>query len=63
MLILLASKLTGGRMQERIEQYIRGELTSEEEDELWVEFLVEPQWYKYFDTWLHILTIEWEREV
>lgn len=45
-------------MQERIEQYVRCELTSEQEDELWVKFLAEPEWYDDFDTWLHIVAIK-----
>ena len=48
-------------MQEKIERYVRGELTGEEEDELWVEFLQEPHWYRYFNTWLDIVAIGRER--
>ena len=44
-------------MQERIEQYIRGEFNSEEEDELWEIFLAAPVWYQYFDAWVHLLAI------
>lgn len=44
-------------MQEKIERYVRGELTSEQEDELWVEFLKDPSWYVYFITWLHPMAI------
>lgn len=42
-------------VQEKIEKYVRGELTEKEEDKLWIEFLAEPEWYRYFDTWLHVL--------
>ena len=42
-------------MQERIEQYIRGEFNSEEEDELWEIFLAEPVWYQYFEIWINVM--------
>jgi len=52
------------QIQEKIEQYIRGELTHRQIDELWVEFLKAPEWYEYFDTWLHLVAIgiEWDWE-
>jgi len=49
--------MTDREIQEKIEKYMRGELTSEEEDDLWVEFLKDPIWYEYFDTWLHLVFI------
>ena len=54
--------MTDREMQEKIEQYIQGELTSYEEDELWVEFLKDSSWYEYFDTRLHIVAIGRGRE-
>lgn len=32
-----------------IEAYILGKLNESEVDELWVEFLKEPEWYDYFE--------------
>jgi len=34
--------MTDREIQERIEKYIQGEFSSEEEDKLWMEFLAEP---------------------
>lgn len=34
-------------MQKRIEKYILEGLPSDEEDELWVEFLKAPEWLNY----------------
>jgi len=48
------------RMQEKIEKYVRGELSCEEVDELWAIFLSDPDWYEYFSTWLHLVAIEIE---
>jgi len=41
-------------IMQRIEKYILGKLTQKEIDELWIEFLIEPEWYKYFETYLHL---------
>ncbi len=32
-------------MMQRIEKYILGKLTQKEIDELWIEFLKDPEWY------------------
>lgn len=45
------------QMQMQIEKYVRGELSGREEDELWIEFLASPRWYRYFNTWLHMVSI------
>ena len=37
-----------------IERYIRGKLTPDQIDELWIEFLRAPEWYDYFITELHL---------
>jgi len=39
----------------------RVNITSEEKDELWVEYLKDPYWHMYFNTCLHILAIRGER--
>ncbi len=44
-------------MMKRIDQYIRGGLTQEEIDELWIEFIKEPEWYRIFETDLHIRSL------
>ena len=44
-------------MMQRIDLYIRGKLNQQEIDELWIEFLKEPEWYKIFETDLHIRAI------
>jgi len=46
---------TSMNTQERIENYIRGELTVGQIDELWIRFLESPEWYEYFMTWLHLI--------
>ncbi len=38
----------------KIERYILGELSQEEIDDLWVEFLKNPEYYKWFETELHL---------
>ena len=32
-------------MMQRIEKYILGKITQKEIDELWIEFLKDPEWY------------------
>lgn len=39
---------------EAIEQYIRGELSQEEIDELWIIFLQYPEYFNWFETELHL---------
>ena len=41
--------------QERIEDYIRGELLDSQIEGLWIEFLKSPEWYEYFMTWHHLI--------
>ena len=41
-------------MMQRIEKYIRGKLNQDEIDQLWVEFLKDPEWYSIFETDLHL---------
>ena len=44
-------------MMQRIDSYIRGRLNQQEIDELWMEFLKEPEWYKFFETEVHLRSI------
>jgi len=44
-------------MMQRIEKYILGKLTQKEIDELWIEFLIEPEWYSIFETDLHLRSL------
>lgn len=44
-------------MQKRIEKYILEGLPPDEEDELWVLFLENPNWFKYFMIELTIRSI------
>jgi len=44
-------------IQERIEHYIQGKLTSEEVDELWIKFIESPEWYEYFMTLLNLYSL------
>ncbi len=41
----------------KIERYIRGELSQKEIDELWVEFLKNPEYYEWFETELHLRSL------
>lgn len=41
-------------MMEKIENYILGQLTKDEIDELWMEFLQAPEWLKYFEIELQL---------
>ena len=36
------------KMMSRIDDYVRGRLTQEQIEELWIEFLKEPYWYSIF---------------
>ena len=42
------------RMQKLIHAFIGGRLNQYEIDELWIEFLKEPDWYDIFETELHL---------
>jgi hypothetical protein len=41
-------------MMQALHDYIQGRLSDKEEDDLWVEFLLEPHWYNIFETELHL---------
>jgi len=41
-------------IMQRIDSYIRGRLNQQEIDELWMEFLKEPEWYRVFETDLNL---------
>lgn len=45
------------RFQIKIERYILGKLTQDEIDDLWIEFLKAPAWFKWFELELHIRSI------
>jgi hypothetical protein len=36
-------------MMSRIDAYVRGRLNQEEIEELWIEFLREPYWFRIFE--------------
>ena len=36
-------------MMSRIDDYVRGRLTQEQIEELWIEFLREPYWFRIFE--------------
>lgn len=42
------------QLQRKIEQYIKGDLSQDEIDELWIEFLKHPEWYNWFETKVHL---------
>jgi len=44
-------------MMQRIDSYIRGRLNQQEIDQLWIEFLKEPDWYSKFETDLHLRSL------
>ena len=44
-------------MMRRIDSYIHGRLNQQEIDELWMEFLKELEWYKIFETDLHLRSL------
>lgn len=43
--------------QRKIEKYIRGELSANQINELWIEFIREPELYDYFNTYLHLIAL------
>jgi len=47
--------MTDRDIQINIERYIRGELTQNEVDQLWIEFIRDPDLFYYFKTYLHIV--------
>ena len=38
----------------RIDDYVRGRLTQEQIEELWIEFLKEPYWFRIFEIEVNI---------
>lgn len=42
-------------IQQQIERYINGDLSEVQEDELWIVFLKDPDWFNYFDTYLNVI--------
>lgn len=45
------------QLLEKIDQYIQGELSQDEIDELWKQFLQHPEWYNWFETELHLRSL------
>lgn len=45
------------RIQQQIDLYIKGELSQDEIDELWKEFLKHPEWYDWFETEVHLRSL------
>jgi len=45
------------RIQKKIHAFIGGRLNQHEIDELWIEFLKDPNWYDIFETELHLRSI------
>ncbi len=45
------------RILQTIEKYINGELSQPEIDDLWVEFLQNPEYYRLFETELHLKSL------
>ena len=37
-------------LMHRLDHYICGRLNQQEIDELWIEFLIEPEWFKILET-------------
>jgi hypothetical protein len=44
-------------IQEKIDKYIKGELSPNQVDDLWIEFIKTPHWYEYFITELHLTAL------
>lgn len=49
--------MTDIEMQTKIERYIRKGSPPGEEDQLWIEFLKDPEWYDYFITLLNLIDL------
>ena len=43
--------------QERIEKYIQGNLSENETDNLWADFIADCELYGYFKTYLHLIAL------
>ena len=50
-------------MHKQIERYIRGKLTPAEIDQLWIEFIKDPELYQYFITELHLVALIKEKHI
>lgn len=48
---------TDQQLQQTIETYIREGLPLGDEDQLWIEFLKDPEWFDYFITEIHLRSI------
>ena len=44
-------------IQKQIHAFIGGKLNQHEIDELWIEFLKDPDWYDIFETEIHLRSI------
>lgn len=53
----MEEKENGIEIQKRIDEYIEGNLSENEIDELWVIFLESPEWFDYFTTLLNLYSI------
>ena len=49
--------MIGQEDQERIEKYIQGNLSENETDNLWADFIADPELYDYFNTYLHLIAL------
>lgn len=45
------------QLQQKIDLYIKGELSQDEIDELWKQFLKHPEWYDWFETEVHLRSL------
>ncbi len=45
------------KLQTQIDLYIKGELSQQEIDELWKQFLKYPEWYDWFETEVHLRSL------
>lgn len=45
------------QLLKKIDKYIKGELSQDEIDELWKQFLQNPEWYDWFETELHLRSL------
>lgn len=45
------------QLLEKIDRYIEGDLSQDEIDDLWKEFLKNPEWYNWFETELHLRSL------
>lgn len=45
------------KLQQKIDLYIKGELSQKEIDGLWKQFLKHPEWYDWFETEVHLRSL------